>query len=298
MKKERIVIWVCLMIFVGVPIFGRGKVISRAELLSEHPAVKTAVQESLALAGFSVSGFESSNDGKVIFGGGNGNTTPLVSVRTNQFQYESGETMEINLDFLESAGKNMEIIISPVRVGPEVRISNDFRGVKGFPSVRKVISAGESVRIQNYIWDGTETQGMYVYSFFVFEWQTGRLLAMVNAPLVFERFVGRAHDQPIIRIDSAEYLGNGVVRLKGNVFGGPGLDKFLVIKGKAFSPIRDDNLNEIYFQISNGLVSGGGRFNISLVVKSPANFAYDSANLPDGLRIPPSEDPDFPSPIR
>lgn len=252
------------------------------QLVSNHPAVKVAVERYLAEA--SVSAANSKNDGRRMattspaFGGGYSLTSPPVALRLNRLQYDERDVFQASLVVLSKVTlpTNNPVGLSVLWVHLD---SDYFRGTY---AGQHVLIAGEIIPLQSYIFDGSEPSGLYALVVMVIDMTTGQLVAMPGTHFAFRTF-RQTDTRGYLRVDNAEAQGQFVV-LQGNFLSEAIPGQFVLIRNQKFPVVKSDGTTAVV-DLGSAYALPAGMHDIMLVFHAAGNVAYDSTTAPCVLRL-------------
>lgn len=250
---------------------------AQTQLISEHPAVQTAIQDILNSQRETSSAkgaYRMMGAGPNPVSGG-GVQTPSVALVLNRLQFEEGQQLQSSLYVLPDAWFVGQVRMVRLMINID---TNQTRKASSFVT----LIPGETIPVQNYIFDGSEPSGMYVYVVLIFN-QYGQFLAQAGTSFVFQSF-GRFDNEGHVRVDSAEKQGR-YMYLKGNFPFSTGQLQQLVVIGKRVFPITQSNQANAIVDLGDEFALSPGIYDITLLVWYPGNTSYDSNTLPGGLKI-------------
>lgn len=255
------------------------------QLVSDHPAVKAAVEKFIAESsptgstGLAKSGGPRFASAGPVFGFGYQLQTPPVVLRLNRSQFDDKEVLQSSLVVLPETNKGGNpgpVNVSHIMVNTD---TNQTRG--GFVGTISLL-AGQIVPLQTYIFDGSEPSGLYAYVATIFDAATGQLLAMPVTWFSFRCFF-RSDARGYLRVDSAENHGRYVL-LRGNFRVEASPSQFVFIRKQTF-PIVRSSPTEALVDLGDQWALPAGMHDITLVVHHPGNTSYDSTTAPGALKV-------------
>lgn len=279
MKKMQVLsltIWVLLTL--TAPVVAQTET-AQVQLVSEYPAVQTAIQDVLnsqreALAKGTYRTLATGPSpvlGGVI-------QKPPVALILNRLQFEEGQQLQSSLYVLPGMWFGQ---VKMVRL----MVSVDTNLTRMASSIISLVP-GETIPVQNYIFDGSEPSGMYVYVVMIFDAYSGQLITHVGTSFVFRSF-GQYDNSGHLRVDSAERQ-ERFLFLKGNFvpssFLPDKLQQFVVI-GRGVFPITKSDQNTAIVNLGSEFALPPGIYDITLLTWHTDNTAYDSNTLPGALRV-------------
>ena len=242
------------------------------QLLSEAPAVQKTVQDFLnarnaqTYNAMTTSNVLAPDDAQ----------TPTVALILNRKNFKVDQMFQASLYVLPSAN-NQQVEVNTLMIHLETA---DIKNVR---SSFTRLTPDKNIPLQNYIFDGSEKTGLYIYLVTLFD-SNHRQLAGIASDFVYQFFVN--HDKRgFSRLDSAEKQGR-YLYLKG-AFPAPNskLKQMILIGGKTFPIIRSGD-SQATVDLGEKLELMPSIYDITLLVWSPfPEYAYDSNTLPGGLNI-------------
>lgn len=242
--------------------------VAQPQLISDHPAVKTAVEQCLAEQ--TVKAVTSAKSGvrfataSPVFGGGYSLASPPVALRLNRVQFDEHDALQASLVVLPGvrAAFDTPIGLSVLWVHLE---SNYTRGTY---AGRHVLLAGEIIPLQTYIFDGSEPSGLYALVVMVTDTASGQLVAMPGTHFVFRNFA-RSDSRGYLRVDSAETINDRYVLMKGNFVGDVvqhgRFAQFVLIGNQKFPILKADGATAIV-DLGSAYALPAGVYDITLVI--------------------------------
>jgi len=261
--------------------------VAQPQLISDHPAVKAAVEKYLAEQVVQTATAPAKSTGarfaatSPVFGGGYQLQTPPVALRLNRVQFDEKEVLQTSLIVLSEI-KGVNLPTGPVHIS-HIMVNVDTNQTRGgYAGIYTLLAGGQTIPIQSYIFDGSEPSGLYAYVVMVNDANSGQLLAMPVTWFSFRCFF-RSDAQGYLRVDSAEYHGRYVL-LRGNFRVEASPSQFAFIGGRTF-PIVRSSQTEALVDLGDQWALPAGVYDITLVAHTPGNTAYDSTTAPAALKI-------------
>ncbi len=262
--------------------------IPQPTFIVNHPAVKVAVERCLAEQTTAAAISAKSTGARFaavspVFGGGYSLATPPVALRLNRVQYDEHDVLQVSLVVLP------DVPLSNAPVGLSVLwVHLDSNYTRGTYAGRHVLLAGETIPLQTYVFDGSEQSGLYALVVMVIDAVTGQLVAMPGTHFVFRCFTSRYDTRGYSRVDGASemvgpYNGGRFVTLQGNFQSQATSGQFVLIGSWQFPIIKSTATTAIVDLTGASLPAGV--HDVTLVVHTPGNVAYDSTTAPCALRL-------------
>lgn len=262
------------------------------QLVSDHPAVKAAVERYFAEQATAATSAKSAGarfaTAGPVYGGGYSFATPPVALRLNRMQFDEHDVLQASLVILpgRAPAPDRELPAGPVHVSV-LTVHMEGSVTRGTYAGMHVLMPGQTIPLQTYIFEGSEAPGIYAYIVMVYDAGSGQLLMMPGTRFVFRNFI-RSDNSGSIRVDSAElYEPNPrYIILRGNfALSEPsGLNQTALIGSRTFPIIKSDGRNAAIDLGYPGALPAGV-YDITILAHRDGNTAYDSTTAPCVLRL-------------
>lgn len=273
-------------------------VMAQPQLVTQHPAVLEAMERADRAVSRTEIRTQGTMNAPVIrtMGGGGNTGVPPVTLILNRVQFEEGQQLQASLFvFHDSELAWTRVWVVRHMIHPETNYPSGDRGGgrnNRESGIAVFLEPGKLVPVQNYVFDGAEAPGMYVFAVQLYtnERGGGGSTIALGTSFVFKSF--RVLDSAgSLHIANTEKRGQQLL-LRGNFhpvtlpeppLGPVTIQQWVVIDGSPHRIWRASN-TEAVVDLGERFIQPG-IYDVTLLARHPGNSAYDSTTLPGGLRV-------------
>jgi hypothetical protein len=275
---------------VAIPLAGQTRP-SAPLLLSEHPAVQASVEKFVSDQSLSARGkgsgprYASGN----ALGGGYAFGVPPVALKLNRVQFDDRDTLQASLVVLQN--RALQMPVSPLPAEPVhlslITTHLESGATRVAYAGTQMLIPGQTIPLQTYVFEGSETPGVYAYVVMMHGENSGQLLMMPGTHFIFRMF-NHSDTARYLRLDSTDFseADPRFLTVRGNLARTEltGLSQAALINGRLFPITQSDGRTAVIDLGFLGAIPAGVH-DITLLAYRDGNTAFDSNTVPAAVRI-------------